>query len=230
MEAVPKVLGKCFILLIQQNYNNKIDKTMDNQKISSFGYTTKDIRLVGLNKADKQMLKDMGFSRLPSSLSRVEFLCVNKCYQGIGMKNDIGGYEVFNPEYAQCPFSLKTTATITLRPYKPKGLQVCCLFYDFLDYLAFWELKGMNHFHLPQSATCIIMSHVSNFMHMVVDSDDFDEVYLFFPNTDLGKTISKTLQHRNHRKTKNCDVLYKGHRNLCEFVKEVSSAEIPSSS
>ena len=60
-----------------------------------------------------------------------------------------------------------------------------------------------------------------------VDSDDFDEVYLFFPNTDLGKTISKTLQQRNQKKTKNCDVLYKGHRNLMEFVKELSSAEIP---
>lgn len=59
---------------------------MNNLKISSFIYTTDDIRLVRLNKADKEMLKDMGFSRLPLSLSRVEFLCVNKCYQGIGMK------------------------------------------------------------------------------------------------------------------------------------------------
>lgn len=201
---------------------------MDNQKISSFDYTSDDIRLVGLNKADKHMLKDMGFSRIPSSLSRVEFLCVNKYYQGIGMRNDLGGYEVFNPDYLQRPFALKTTETITLRSRKPKGIPVCCLFYDFLDYLAFWELKGMNHFHLPQAATCIIMSHVSNFMHMVVDSDDFDEVYLFFPNTDLGRTISKTLIHRNHRKTKNCDVLYKGHKNLREFVKELSTAAIPS--
>lgn len=205
----------------------KINMTMNNLKISSFIYTTDDIRLVRLNKADKEMLKDMGFSRLPVSLSRVEFLCVNKCYQGIGMKNDIGGYEVFNPEYTQRPFSLKTTATITLRPHRQNVTHVCCLFYDFLDYLAFWELKGMNHFRLPQAATCIIMSHVSNFMHMVVDSDDFDEVYLFFPNTDLGKTISKTLQQRNQKKNKNCDVLYKGHRNLMEFVKELSSAEIP---
>ena len=142
---------------------------MNNLKISSFIYTTDDIRLVRLNKADKEMLKDMGFSRLPVSLSRVEFLCVNKCYQGIGMKNDIGGYEVFNPEYTQRPFSLKTTATITLRPHRQNVTHVCCLFYDFLDYLAFWELKGINHFRLPQAATCIIMSHVSNFMHMVVD-------------------------------------------------------------
>lgn len=47
---------------------------MNNLKISSFIYTTDDIRLVKLNKADKEMLKDMGFSRLPLSLSRVEFL------------------------------------------------------------------------------------------------------------------------------------------------------------
>lgn len=199
---------------------------MYNHKFSTFNYTADDIRLVGLNKADKHMLKNMGISRLPSCLSRVEFLCINKCYQGIGMKNDIGGYEVYNPEYMKHPFSLKTTATITLRPHKPKVESVCCLFYDILDYLAFWELKGMNHFHLPHGATCIIMSHVSNFMHMVVDSDDFDKVYLFFPNTDLGKTISKTLMHRNLRKVKNCDVLYKGHRNLCEFVKELSTASI----
>ena len=49
----------------------KINMTMNNLKISSFIYTTDDIRLVRLNKADKEMLKDMGFSRLPVSLSRV---------------------------------------------------------------------------------------------------------------------------------------------------------------
>lgn len=68
------------------------------------------------------------------------------------------------------------------------------------------------------------MSHVTNFMHMVVDSDDYDEVYLFFPNTLVGKTISKTLKQRSRERIKNCDVLYKGYSNLREFVTELSQS------
>ena len=190
----------------------------------SFEYVTTDVRLVNLTRNDKKMLKEMGFTRLPAHLQGVEFSYIGKLYQGIGMPNDMGGVEFFHHEHAPDTLTLRAAGPITCHHPKIKHSPICCLFYDFMDYLAYCSLRGNTHFHLPQYATCIVMSHVTNFMHMVVDSDDYDEVYLFFPNTLVGKTISKTLKQRSHERIKNCDVLYKGYSNLREFVTELSQS------
>lgn len=187
----------------------------------SFKFITNDVRQVNLKKSDKQMLKAMGLHRLPAHLTGVEFSYIGKFYQGIGMKNDLGGVEFFHHEHAPETVTLRAAAPITCHHPKNKHSHTCCLFYDFMDYLAYCSLKGNSHFHLPQNATCIIMSHVGNFMHMVVDSDDYDEVFLYFPNTLVGKTISMTLKQRNQHRVKNCDILYKGYRSLREFVMEL---------
>lgn len=89
-----------------------------------------------------------------------------------------------------------------------------------MDYLAFYTLKGSREFRLPQHDACIVMSHVSNYMHMVVDSDDYDEVYMFFPNTVVGRTIALTLKRRNPGKVTDYSIIYKGHTNLRAFVQD----------
>lgn len=89
-----------------------------------------------------------------------------------------------------------------------------------MDYLAFYTLKGSREFRLPQHDACIVMSHVSNYMHMVVDSDDYDEVYMFFPNTVVGRTIALTLKRRNPGKVTDYSIIYKGHANLRAFVQD----------
>ena len=147
----------------------------------AFIHVEDGIRLVDLKNEDEKYLKQNGFSKLPSCIQGVQFSCLGKSYQGFGFRNDIGGVEFFHQLYTPFPVTLKSYAPTTLRSPKAKEYQACCLFYDFMDYLAFYTLKGSREFRLPQHDACIVMSHVSNYMHMVVDSDDYDEVYMFFP-------------------------------------------------
>lgn len=91
----------------------------------SFEYLTNDVRLVNLTKADKKMLKEMGFTRLPTHLQGVEFSYIGKLYQGIGMENDMGGVEFFHQELA-----LRAAGPITCHHPKIKHSPVCCLFFD----------------------------------------------------------------------------------------------------
>ena len=158
--------------------------------------------------------------KIPSILQSVEFGSLGKLYQGFGIQNDMGGVEFFHPDYTKNPVTLRACSITTVQNPKVKDTQVCCLFYDFMDYLAYCSLQGSAELRLPYQGTCIIMSHVKNFMHMVVDSDDYDEVYVFFPNTVVGETIALTLKQRNQKKVKNFSIFYKGYRNLCSFVKD----------
>lgn len=158
--------------------------------------------------------------KVPSILQSVEFGSLGKLYQGFGIQNDMGGVEFFHPDYTKNPVTLRACGITTVLNPKVKDTQVCCLFYDFMDYLAYCSLQGSAELRLPYQGTCIIMSHVKNFMHMVVDSDDYDEVYVFFPNTVVGETIALTLKQRNQKKVKNFSIFYKGYRNLSYFVKD----------
>ena len=186
----------------------------------AFNHVEDGIRLVDLKNEDEKYLKQNGFSKLPSCIQGVQFSCLGKYYQGFGFRNDIGGVEFFHQLYTPFPVTLKSYAPTTLRSPKAKEYQACCLFYDFMDYLAFYTLKGSREFRLPQHDACIVMSHVSNYMHMVVDSDDYDEVYMFFPNTVVGRTIALTLKRRNPGKVTDYSIIYKGHANLRAFVQD----------
>lgn len=193
---------------------------MIKRKRLSFAHLEGDICVYNLTKGDKEYLKRNGLKKIPSILQSVEFGSLGKLYQGFGIQNDMGGVEFFHPDYTKNPVTLRACGITTVLNPKVKDTQVCCVFYDFMDYLAYCSLQGSAELRLPYQGTCIIMSHVKNFMHMVVDSDDYDEVYVFFPNTVVGETIALTLKQRNQKKVKNFSIFYKGYRNLCSFVKD----------
>lgn len=69
------------------------------------------------------------------------------------------------------------------------------------------------------------MSDVRNFLHLLIEGDDYNRVYLFFPNDVTGNTITQTLIDRYGRYAVPCNTLYKGYSNLLQFAKAV---EIPS--
>ena len=62
------------------------------------------------------------------------------------------------------------------------------------------------------------MSDVRNFIPMVVDTDDYENIYMFFPNNDTGYTIAKTIQNRNFKHVHDCSLLYAANEALHDFV------------
>ena len=53
------------------------------------------------------------------------------------------------------------------------------------------------------------------------NKDDYDMVYLYFPNDVMGCTITKTLKDRYGKHAIECNPLYKGYNNLLQFVKAI---------
>lgn len=52
---------------------------------------------------------------------------------------------------------------------------------------------------------------------MVVDTDDYENIYMFFPNNDTGYTIAKTIQNRNSKHVHDCSLLYAANETLHDF-------------
>ena len=94
----------------------------------------------------------------------------------------------------------------------------CCLFWEFTDYLAYLSIQKKHFLNLPKDCDCFIMSDVRNFIPMVVDTDDYENIYMFFPNNDTGYTIAKTIQNRNSKHVHDCSLLYAANETLHDFV------------
>lgn len=90
----------------------------------------------------------------------------------------------------------------------------CCLFWEFTDYLAYLSIQKKHFLNLPKDCDCFIMSDVRNFIPMVVDTDDYENIYMFFPNNDTGYTIAKTIQNRNSKHVHDCSLLYAANETL----------------
>lgn len=95
----------------------------------------------------------------------------------------------------------------------------CCLFFDIFDYLSYSHLVD-NYFlsGIPRGCDCIVMNDIRNFITMLLHSDDYDNVYCFFPNTVLGKTMEKTVTTRKKSRVASCSSLFKYCITLYEFV------------
>jgi len=96
-----------------------------------------------------------------------------------------------------------------------------CMFADMMDYLAYQTLQKNGFVRLPSDCDFMIMSDVRNFIHISVEGDDYDMVYLYFPNDVMGCTITKTLKDRYGKHAIECNPLYKGYNNLLQFVKAI---------
>lgn len=95
----------------------------------------------------------------------------------------------------------------------------CCLFFDIFDYLSYSYLVDNSFLSgLPRGCDCIVMNDIRNFITLLLHSDDYDNVYCFFPNTVLGKTMEKTVTTRKKSRVASCSSLFKNCTTLYEFV------------
>lgn len=124
------------------------------------------------------------------------------------------------------PFSLIPTVTINspgvlFFPYrKGKKTPSCCIFATLVDYLSYRALLKISFQDkkLPRCCDCIIVNYARNFSAAMLDSEDYDTIYGFFPETPSGMTMEATVASRNQRKFKSQREFYKGFRDLYEFM------------
>lgn len=190
---------------------------------SKFRHTEKELRLRLLTEQEKEELKSQdgcSFLALSSNVYYVEFTCLNKIHKGYGIKNDSGGIEFINANGMKEPITLHSHGYILVTGKNNHDKKECCLFFSFPDYLAFLYLKENHLLRLPEECDYYIMSSEKNYIPVVIETDEYDKIYMFFPNNDFGRTIGKTIYERNRKHVKDMNIIYKGNDSLHDFVKE----------
>lgn len=172
---------------------------------------------------DAQSILNMDVKQLPA-VHEISYRYFSKVYRGIGIINQNKGIEFVSHELTAKPITLKNAGISFLPARKEQKSSRLCAFHDVTDYLAYLSLQDNGFIRLPSDCDIIIMSDVRNFLHLLIEGDDYNRVYLFFPNDVTGNTIIQTLIDRYGRYAVPCNTLYKGYSNLLQFAKAV---EIP---
>lgn len=99
----------------------------------------------------------------------------------------------------------------------------CCLFADIFDYISYVYLqrkfKGKK---LPVGCDCIVMNDPRNFINMMITSDDYDKIFVLFPNTIFGCTIEQTILQRNPTRTVSVSSLYSDYVSLQRYAENIN--------
>lgn len=112
-------------------------------------------------------------------------------------------------------------------PYK-KGVKskACCLFMNMFDYLSYVCLicciEGQ---HIPSGCDSLVMNDPRNFFSLMISSDDYDKIYVFFPNTMLGSTLSQTIIQRNPDRAISAAHYYEKFVDIHELAKSLTDEE-----
>lgn len=193
------------------------------RKEHKFQHTANNLRLVTMSDEERKTLLQQHGSEawaLSPHIYHVEFSSLNRAFRGYGIKNNNGGVEFINTEYMDSPVTLRNNGFVSIYAKEGKTNKNCCLFFGFTDYLAFLAIQKTEFLNLPDGCDCFIMSHVLNLISMVIETDGYENIYMFFPNNDVGITIAKTIEQRNRSHVHNCSILYSAKETLQDFATE----------
>lgn len=154
-----------------------------------------------LNVRDCNSNDDLGFLRRSYIFTRrirmVEVKYLSRVYKGIGLLNESGGMEFYAPEMPFSPVTIGKPGIVYIPQLSMGRSNSCCLFADILDCFGYQSMLLEKQPGYIENCDYIIMNGPGNFGSMTVDSDLYEKIYLFFPDTDYGHVASLTLQQRN---------------------------------
>lgn len=179
-----------------------------------------NIQIRALSDATTARMMGLDIKDLPEMRS-VSCRFLSKTYHGVGVINQNNGIEFINQDLMDSPVTLSNTGITFLPLNKETRSSKLCVFFDITDYIAYQALHINGFVRLPSDCDAMIMSNVRNFVHALVEGDDYETVYLYFPNNVIGSTITRTLKDRYGEHAVVCNPLYKGYDNLLQFVKAI---------
>lgn len=169
-----------------------------NGKALHLEHAAEEICFESLTVKDQEKLQEFGInpSSIPEEVYSIDCSSLNRVWHGIGMRNVHGGVEFISLTEMKRPTTIHRKG-ITLQPSKKGSVASCCLFSSFMDYLAYLSLSKDGKIALPKECDCIILNHHFNLSHFLVESEEYEEVNLFLPNSSAGKVLTRTIMDRN---------------------------------
>ena len=158
-----------------------------NGKALHLEHAAEEICFESLTVKDQEKLQEFGInpSSIPEEVYSIDCSSLNRVWHGIGMRNVHGGVEFISLTEMKRPTTIHRKG-ITLQPSKKGSVASCCLFSNFMDYLAYLSLSKDGKIALPKECDCIILNHHFNLSHFLVESEEYEEVNLFLPNSSAG--------------------------------------------
>lgn len=169
-----------------------------NGKALHLEHAAEEICFESLTVKDQEKLQEFGInsSSIPEEVYSIDCSSLNRVWHGIGMRNVHGGVEFISLTEMKRPTTIHRKG-ITLQLSKKGSVASCCLFSNFMDYLAYLSLSKDGKIALPKECDCIILNHHFNLSHFLVESEEYEEVNLFLPNSSAGKVLTRTIMDRN---------------------------------
>lgn len=169
-----------------------------NGKALHLEHAAEEICFESLTVKDQEKLQEFGInpSSIPEEVYSIDCSSLNRVWHGIGMRNVHGGVEFISLTEMKRPTTIHRKG-ITLQPSKKGSVASSCLFSNFMDYLAYLSLSKDGKIALPKECDCIILNHHFNLSHFLVESEEYEEVNLFLPNSSAGKVLTRTIMDRN---------------------------------
>lgn len=165
-------------------------------------------------------LKSLAENLSPEDLMEIQILEKYGERYGIGVKNCNKGIEFL--DYADGKTKTINNPGITIIHNDQDFADVCCVFYDLKDYIAFKNIEKSNIIKVPDYGTAMILSNVKQFPQVSVECDMYEKIFSYMPNNDTGRIITETLLARhNGKRLKDKSVLYKSYKNLYDYSKQL---------
>lgn len=184
-----------------------------------------DVHVSTLSQRDLRRLRKEGlcYKSVPACLYRVFVNHLGEMRTGIGIINHRGGYEFYQRGSAR-PVTLFKDDILFFPLKDGRRSTCCCVFADFLDYLAYTAcLEAGEKF--TSDCDCIIVNTPKNFRKAIVWSDVYSDIHLLFPNNQYGRTMAKTMLTRNPRHAKDYSIRYRGYHSFRELAGELLAAK-----
>lgn len=141
-----------------------------NGKALHLEHAAEEICFESLTVKDQEKLQEFGInpSSIPEEVYSIDCSSLNRVWHGIGMRNVHGGVEFISLTEMKRPTTIHRKG-ITLQPSKKGSVASCCLFSNFMDYLAYLSLSKDGKIALPKECDCIILNHHFNLSHFLVE-------------------------------------------------------------
>ena len=154
-----------------------------------------------------------------SDLRSITILCLNKLYKGIGLENSSKGIEIISIDDIKRPITLNSKGYIYYPVESYRLSKNCYVFNDFLDYYAFKSYQQECH-AFQEVRDCYILCNAEEFPTLMVRTDVYADIALFFPNNTYGRTMALSFIDRNSDHVTDCSGCYKGYQFFRQFVSD----------
>ncbi len=168
---------------------------------------------------------DIPLIAFPPDIRRLDLSYMNQIYSGIGIHNKNGGMEFYHPRYSQHPVTVGSFGYTYIPRTKGIRSNTCCIFSDFLDYLAFSIMQMYYPVNLPVHTDILIVNHHCNFISAMLVSDEYDFIYCYFKHDVLSRVMSTTLVDRNKR-CEDRSAFYSKFDSLFNYIKSYRPKDI----